>query len=107
MHLAERLPDGASLRDHLTAAVRQGGRADPRLAAQPPRGVEHLWFAFLDLHGARVSGFGVSAIAPSEVLAWQTLRGVQLTAWEVETLTAVDRAVVAVMNEQQAKKAKH
>lgn len=107
MHLAERLPDGASLRDHLTVAVQHGGRADPRLAAQPPRGVEHLWFAFLDLHGARASEFGAAAIAPSEVLAWQTLRGVRLTAWEVETLAAVDRAVAAVMNEQQAKKVKH
>lgn len=107
MRLAERLPDGSSLRDHLAAAAAHNKRGDPRLAATPPRGVEHLWLAFLDLHGSRQSGFGAAAIAPSEVAAWCALRGVRLTAWEVETLTAVDRAVVAVMNEQQAKKAKH
>lgn len=107
MRLAERLPDGSSLRDHLTTAAAHNKRRDPRLAATPPRGVEHLWFAFLDMHGARASGFGAAAIAPSEVVAWCALHGVRLTAWEVETLTAVDRAVVAVMNEQQAKKAKH
>lgn len=107
MRLAERLPDGSTLRQHLVAAAAHAGRADPRLEAQPPAGVDHIWRAFLDLHGSRATGFGVSAIAPSEVLAWQQLRGVRLTPWEVDTLAALDSAVVAVMSEQQAQKAKH
>lgn len=107
MRLAERMPDGAALRDHLIAAAAQTKRPDARLAAQPPAGTEHLWMAFLDLNGARASGLGAAAIAPSEVVAWCALRGVRLTTWEVETLAAVDRAVVAVMNKQQAKKARH
>lgn len=106
MHLGERMSDGATLRDHLIAAAANTGRLDPRVNALPPAGTEHLWSAFIDLHGARQSGFGVAAIAPSEVAAWCSLRGVRLTPWEVDTLAAVDRAVVGVMNEQKARKAK-
>ena len=108
MHLSERMPDGATLRDHLIAAAGNTGRPDPRLAARLPAGVDLLWQAFLDLNAARPSnGFGVGAIPPSEVVAWCALRGVRLSPWEVETLAAVDRAALAVMAEQQSKKARH
>lgn len=107
MHLGERMADGATLRDHLIVAAANTGRADPRVGACPPVGAEILWQVFIDLHGSRPSGFGAAAIAPSEVVAWCALHGVRLTPWEVDTLAAVDRAVVAVMNKQQAEKARH
>jgi hypothetical protein len=36
-----------------------------------------------------------SAITPADMLAWQQLHGVRFTAWEVDTLQAMDRAALA------------
>ena len=46
---------------------------------------------------------GPSAIGPADLLAWQQLRGLELTPWEVDTLFALDNAAMrASADAQQA-----
>ena len=99
MQLAARQPDGSTLRDHLQAAADSGARRDPRLTLSPPREGAALWDAFASLHASRPVGMVPCAIPPSEYVAWQQLHGVRLTAWEADTLQAMDRAALAVANE--------
>jgi hypothetical protein len=88
MKLAARFPDGATLRDHLLAA----NARDPLLTIQCPRECRALWSAYLDIANGRA---GAESIPMSEIAAWQSLRDTQLSAWELDTLLAMDRAVVA------------
>lgn len=107
MQLGARQPDGSTLREHLQSGAAQTGRADPRLLAEVPPAGSVLWQAFIELASARPSTMGgAGAIPPSELLAWQTLQGLRLSHWEVETLLAMDRAALAAMAEQSRKGAK-
>lgn len=103
MQLAARMPDGATLRDHLAAAAAHGGPPDPRLHLRPPPGTAAVWECFVALNGCRPAGMGPSGIPPSEIDAWQRLHGVRLTPWEVELLMAVDRAVLAAQAEAESR----
>ena len=38
---------------------------------------------------------GAAPIALADIVAWQTLMGVQLTPWEIETLLQLDAAALA------------
>lgn len=100
MQLGQRMKDGATLREHLQAHARQTGIVDPRLVAQLPRSVADLWEAFVSLSASRQAEGGIPV---SEVLAWQQLHGVRLSGWDVDTLCAMDRAVMAVVAELRAK----
>jgi hypothetical protein len=42
---------------------------------------------------------GASGIPSRELLAWQQLQGVRLSAWEVDTLRAMDQAALGVAAE--------
>lgn len=106
MELSQRMPDGATLREHLVAAAK-AGQADERLEAEVPAAGAALWAVFADLSSARPAGMGASAIPPSEILAWCTLHRCELTVWEVETLQAMDRAALATHARLQAAKTKH
>ena len=54
---------------------------------------------FLGLNQTRPNnGFGSGRIPPSEILAWQNLHRVQLTTWELDTITALDRVAMKSMN---------
>jgi hypothetical protein len=103
MQLGARTDGGGTLRDHLYAAARQGAPLDARLTERTPPECDALWHAFAELGSARPAGMGLGAIPPSEIAAWQTLNGVRLTGWELETLMAMDRAALAVIAEQQQK----
>lgn len=103
MRLSETQADGATLRDHLLAAAAQGSARDPMLDATVPLGAETLWECFASLSASRAAESG---IAPSEIEAWQRLRGVKLTPWEVDTLEAVDRACMSIMRDQAARRRK-
>lgn len=93
MQLSARLPDGATLREHLQATP--VGRADPRLRSRVPAAGALLWEAFAALHT------GMARMQPSEVLAWQQLHGVRLSSWDVDTLFGMD---AAALNAAAAKK---
>lgn len=90
MNLARRMADGSSLREHLLAEARATGKPDPALTAQVPPAGTVLWRAFTQLRGR---GGGMSGgLTHGELAAWQQLHGVRLTAWEVDTLLAMDDA---------------
>lgn len=93
----QRQPDGKPLRDHLLSAAAAGATPDPRLTDQPPACCTLLWQAFIDLIGTRPAGLaGAQSIPPSEVLAWQAGRNLRLRPWDLDTLSAMDRATLAV-----------
>ncbi len=95
MQLQHKQADGKPLRDHLLAAAAAGGGLHPLLAEQPPRCVAWLWNTHCELTAARPAGLaGDRPTPPSEVLAWQTLQGLRLSPWDVDTLAAMDRAAL-------------
>ena len=90
MRLARKMPDGSPLRAHLLAEARATGRPDPALTARVPPAGTALWRTFTQLRGR---GPGLSGgLTHGELAAWQQLHGVALTAWEVDTLLAMDDA---------------
>lgn len=104
--LAERMPDGATRRDHLIRASESLGRVDPELQETLPPGGEGIWDAFCELLGSRQMGMGApGGIAQSEIAAWQSNTGIRLRPWEVETICRMDaaaRAAAASGRQQQA-----
>jgi hypothetical protein len=59
--------------------------------------------AFAELSAARPLGLGAAgAIPPSEIAAWCALHGVRLTSWELDTLSAIDRACLATSAQSQS-----
>lgn len=64
--------------------------------------MQSLWRAFTQLSGARRTGMGPSAITLVDIEAWCRLSGVRLSPWELDTLLAIDSAMLKI-----ATKAKH
>lgn len=96
MRLAMRQSDGSTLREHLLAAARATGQAEPMLSARvPPLGAQ-LWQAYCELAAERPVGMGASAVPSTAIESWQRLAYVRLTPWEVDTLRAMDHAALAV-----------
>lgn len=61
-----------------------------------PAEAAYLWEWFLELSAARPSGgFGPSAIAYSEILAWAQLTGRRPVPWEVRWIGHLDRVWMA------------
>jgi len=88
MRLAERQPDGTSLRDHLEALERRTGRRHPlRDGPTPPAAGAHLWRWFLELRAA-----DAAPLTFSEIRAWAALTGRRPRPWEVAALRALDAA---------------
>ncbi len=105
MQLDRPQADGCSLRKHLqaAAAASRGQQVDPLLLAEvPPAGAE-LWRWYCTLNARRPPSMGgVVCWPPSELLALQQLHGVQLTAWEVDTLLLMDQAAVTAYHDKDA-----
>ncbi|WP_342617234.1 hypothetical protein [Rhodoferax sp. GW822-FHT02A01] len=73
----------------------------PELHIPPPKnGCWHIWETFIELHNARGAGMGPSPITWRDLSAWQEVRGVVLTPWEIDTLTALDQVAMKSMNEK-------
>ncbi|MGC4075472.1 MAG: hypothetical protein QM702_00240 [Rubrivivax sp.] len=86
--------DGAPLLTHLQRYRRSTGKVDPDLAelARPlPACVAHLYDAYLELAATRRG----NTISMVEISAWQALRGVCLTPWELDMLLELNVAVAA------------
>ena len=90
-------PDGvtvAAKAEHILATT---GRAPSILdGPEMPEEAQRAWGWFLDLHTARPSGYGLSPIAWSDLLAYLSLSGIQATAWELRLLRTIDRAFLEV-----------
>ncbi|MBW7852217.1 MAG: hypothetical protein H3C38_17115 [Rhodospirillales bacterium] len=87
LRLAERQPDGTTLRDHLEALEERTGRRHPLLdGPAPPAAGRHVWGWFLDLGG------GPRPLSHAEIAAWAALTGNRPRDWEVRALRALDAA---------------
>jgi hypothetical protein len=85
------------------AVERVTGELVPELhpPALPP-GCQLLWDTFVELHNAR-GGNGMGTPTPigwSDVLAWQQVQQVTLSAWEVETLMSLDQVAIKTLMEK-------
>lgn len=72
----------------------------------PPRpaGCEALWGAFVEMNQGRASnGVGFCAISWQDLHAWQQVRRVELTDWELETIHLLDRVALATLNKKRPK----
>lgn len=67
-----------------------------------PECVQALWSTFVQLSATRRTGMGPSAITLTDIEAWCRLSGVRLSPWELDTLLAVDAAML-----KSATEAKH
>lgn len=90
MRLARVMSDGSTLRDHLMVEARATGQFGPALTAVVPRAGAALFSAFRQVR-ARSAGLS-SGLTHGELAAWQALHGVRLTAWEIDTMLAMDDA---------------
>lgn len=87
--------DGQTLRDHLKSHHAKTGEMPRRLAEAPqcPEGCYQLWRDFLALHHGRGStGFGPARISFSDILAYQQVRGIRLSQWDISTIQRADTA---------------
>jgi hypothetical protein len=59
--------------------------------------VKHLWEYFQELSLSRRNyGWGVTQLTYTEIKAWSDLRGIQLDAWELDTLMCLDSVFMDV-----------
>ena len=85
-------------------AVEASTGSRPRYLDGPPcpEAVEHIREWFLSLHAARTAGgFGPNPITYEALAAWATLTHTRPTAWEIETLRALDAAVLSIPSDGQ------
>lgn len=82
------------MREHLEAYERQTGQRHPTLADAPalPDGCGQLWRDFIRLHNDRQYGMAAMPISSRDILDWQALSGVTLTAWEIDAIRGADEA---------------
>lgn len=95
------MEDGSSRRDHLLAAEAAGhhtGELEPRPI---PSDCDVLLNAFWALRrSAGSNGMTAAAISYGEILAWQTLCGVQLDPFEVDLIFVMDHAALSAFAEK-------
>jgi len=92
--MSRRTKDGATERDHLLAAQRQGAIIPELESPELPDWLLYLWGWFIELHQGRQSGFGASPLAWGDIWAWATLTGRSPTPWEVHCIRVIDAAWV-------------
>lgn len=73
---------------------RSTGKPVPELDVPPlPGACKGAWSVFLELHGRRgSSGFGANPIDEAQLCYWQQLHGMRLSPWEIDAISALDRA---------------
>lgn len=85
--------DGATLRQHLEVVAEKTGIVPDELQAHPcPEAAVYLWEWFIDVVGVR--GMGASSLTHFEIEAWARMKGIELAAFEVAALRALDRVAM-------------
>ena len=70
-----------------------------------PTSLRHIWEYFGELSITRRNyGWGVTPLTYSEIFAWRTLRGINLDAWELDTLMRLDSVFMDVEAEAAIKR---
>ena len=94
--------DGVALRTYLEDVERQTGHTPlPLQGPDFPSLMEHVWSAFLSLHRARTMVYsGPQPITYSEIVAWQTLTGEQMSPWEIDVIKRLDMKYMEIVNDR-------
>ena len=102
--LLKPLPDGSGTqRDALLSFQRQSGLRQAELdpPVQAPPALLYLWEWFWQMsQGRSVSMGGIMPIPPSEMLAWCTLKRIELQRWEFDAIQALDATFMRVAAEK-------
>lgn len=91
------------MREHLQRLSANTGKVDPRLNIEWPAIGSFVWWAFNTMSRPS-SGFGISPIPSSEIVAWQILHGIRLTPWELEMIAVFDSLAIKHARAQEARK---
>jgi hypothetical protein len=91
--------DGASLRTHLQRLAKNTGKADPRLFIEWPALGRPIWEAFTRL-GRPPSMNGMERITNQEIAAYQSVRKVRFTDWELDTLAMFDSIAIEISSKK-------
>jgi hypothetical protein len=84
--LGQRLEDGATRREHLESAARQGIPTQIE-GPQLPDTVNYLWKWFCEIHDGRtLSGMGPNRANHMDLMAWQWNTGNKLASWELRAI---------------------
>lgn len=68
---------------------------EPPKPPELPRHFAHVWNVFIELHAARgSSGFGPSPISFTEIAAYRSVTGIDLSPWEVKVIRALDNLYI-------------
>ncbi|MYM31483.1 hypothetical protein GTP58_24420 [Duganella sp. CY15W] len=89
--------DGASLRTHLQRLAVNTGKVDPRLQIEWPALGLPVWNIFQRL-SRPASMSGALPISMQEVAAYQALRGIRLTEWELDVIELFDSIALEILN---------
>jgi hypothetical protein len=103
--LVRKEDDGAELKDHLTAAARQGDETaaaalregeTPRLSPE----AEHVMQWFWTLKAAAPAGFSASIITFESIESWAKLFNLWPLPWEVRAIRAMDSIFNATISKK-------
>ena len=71
-----------------------------RPSSEPPEGAEDIWSIFGQVQCFRDISFGLGAILPSEILAWQELYGYDYNPIIINAIFRLDEIYRRVQNEK-------
>lgn len=72
-----------------------------------PNCFKQCWYWFLDLNSTRSAGFGISAIAYSEIYYYFKVLQIEVEPWEIEIIKMFDSVAMDTMQKQQEQEAQH
>jgi hypothetical protein len=92
--------NGATVDAHLAVVAKRLGRPVAPALVLPP-GVGYLWAAFVRMDARRGGGgMGPSPLTWSDFQGFMATTGLELTAWEIETIEALDDAYMGVQADE-------
>lgn len=89
------------MREHLTAAARQGVESAVRELEGPPlpAALSHVWGWFIELSRARTVGMAANPITWADMDAWSRLTQARPTPFEVSLIQDLDACLLGVVRE--------
>jgi hypothetical protein len=88
--------DGSCLRDHYLSVFDQTGKKPRQLEAYPaPLALIYVWEWFVELSlGRQSSGFGAMPFSWSDIQAWKSLCGYNISSQDIRLLKRLDSIAV-------------
>ncbi len=94
--------DGATRREHLEAAARQGIRSARLDGPELPDQLAYLWGYWREIHAGRTqNGMAPARASNLDILAWEQLTGIRLRRWEYRAVMAIGGAWLRVQSKEQ------